>query len=244
MEMEQDDGKIKSFLRDYVPHPQTQTHVTLAWAQSVDGCISQSSGAQLAISCAETKHLTHYIRSMHQAIVIGVGTAIADDPKLNCRIPGAQQPRPIVVDPHSRWVFSSKSRMAVEVDSDRALAPWLLVQKKTVLNAVTQATVDRLHGKVIPIDALVPWSWKLLIEVIKSHNVHRIMIEGGAMVINDALKERVADALIVTIAPLFVGSSGVLVSPTINALEWVTNPSWQQFGQDAVFAGQPKMLTG
>lgn len=66
------------------PYP----HVTLTYAQSLDGAIAAAPGTQTALSGAESKAMTHYLRSQHDGILVGVGTVLADNPSLNCRLEG------------------------------------------------------------------------------------------------------------------------------------------------------------
>ena len=63
-------------------------HVTLTYATSMDSSLTLAPGMQTILSGPESKAMTHYLRSKHDAIVIGVGTATADDPGLNCRLEG------------------------------------------------------------------------------------------------------------------------------------------------------------
>ncbi|KAL7627540.1 2,5-diamino-6-(ribosylamino)-4(3H)-pyrimidinone 5'-phosphate reductase [Parahypoxylon ruwenzoriense] len=65
--------------------------VTLTYATSLDSALSLGPGIRTALSGPESKAMTHYLRSRHDAICVGVGTAIADDPGLNCRIAAADQ---------------------------------------------------------------------------------------------------------------------------------------------------------
>ncbi|KAI1244429.1 hypothetical protein MGN70_014301 [Eutypa lata] len=60
--------------------------VTLTFATSLDSALSLGPGIRTALSGPQSKAMTHYLRSRHDAICVGVGTAIADDPGLNCRI--------------------------------------------------------------------------------------------------------------------------------------------------------------
>lgn len=68
--------------------PQTRPHVTLTYATSLDSHLALEPGLQTALSGPLSKSLTHYLRSRHDGILIGVGTATADDPGLNCRLEG------------------------------------------------------------------------------------------------------------------------------------------------------------
>ncbi|KAI5868525.1 putative riboflavin biosynthesis protein Rib7 [Durotheca rogersii] len=66
--------------------------VTLTFATSLDSALSLGPGIRTALSGPQSKAMTHYIRSRHDAICVGVGTAIADDPGLNCRIATTAHP--------------------------------------------------------------------------------------------------------------------------------------------------------
>lgn len=59
--------------------------VTLTYATSLDSRISAAPGAHSVISHPETQTMTHYLRYHHDAVLVGVGTVLADDPSLNCR---------------------------------------------------------------------------------------------------------------------------------------------------------------
>ncbi|RYO92192.1 hypothetical protein DL762_001758 [Monosporascus cannonballus] len=144
-------------------HADTLPFVTLTFATSLDSALSLGPGTRTAISGPQSKAMTHYLRSRHDAICVGVGTAIADDPGLNCRllaagitgsaaaaIPGgscgrddssgipttACQPRPIVIDPQLRWNFASQSKVMQLARAGEGLAPY-------ILTAVTEPPVDK-----------------------------------------------------------------------------------------------------
>lgn len=64
------------------PHT-NRPHVTLTYAQSLDAKIAGANGNQLILSGKESLVMTHWLRTMHDAILVGVGTALNDDPQLN-----------------------------------------------------------------------------------------------------------------------------------------------------------------
>lgn len=93
----------RGFLQPYLPPPlpspdsyepvsvttaSPYPHVTLTYAQSLDGAIAAAPGVQTALSGPESKAMTHYLRSQHDGILVGIGTAMADNPSLNCRLDG------------------------------------------------------------------------------------------------------------------------------------------------------------
>ena len=76
------------FLTQVLPLPLesttgTRPHVTLTYAQSLDACIAGVNGTQLILSGKESMQMTHWMRTMHDAILIGIGTLLNDDPQLN-----------------------------------------------------------------------------------------------------------------------------------------------------------------
>ena len=85
-----------------------RSFVTLSFAQSLDGSITVKRGQFTAISGSESMHLTHQLRAAHQAILIGIGTALSDDPQLSVRLVDGQQPQPVVVDSQLRLPLTAK----------------------------------------------------------------------------------------------------------------------------------------
>ncbi|KAI0914931.1 dihydrofolate reductase-like domain-containing protein [Ustulina deusta] len=148
------------------PHPKTADtslpacsslpFVTLTFATSLDSALALGPGIRTALSGPQSKAMTHYLRSRHDAICVGVGTAIADDPGLNSRLDAAaaqfpddggdsrrdvvgegqdegtrttiatHQPRPIIVDPRLRWDFTARSKVMRLAREGKGLAPYIV----------------------------------------------------------------------------------------------------------------------
>ncbi|EMT60688.1 5-amino-6-(5-phosphoribosylamino)uracil reductase [Fusarium odoratissimum] len=108
--------------------------VTLTFATSLDSSLSLAPGVRTRLSGPDSKAMTHYLRSRHDAILIGVSTLLADSPALNCRITGAtSQPRPIVIDPHLRWAPSSSDKVLEVSRLGNGLAPFVLTGLSSVM---------------------------------------------------------------------------------------------------------------
>lgn len=224
---------LKAFLTPYLPHHsqianQQRPHVTLTWATSLDSRIALMPGVQTAISGPETKGMTHYLRSHHDAILIGVKTAISDDPGLNCRLAGAggfggphrvMQPRPIIIDPHARLHIHSNMRLLKAVSEGKAIGPWIVVGPNTNLHPVAVTTLKAHGGEFLQINEIHPdhgLDWNALFSIFYREGIKSIMIEGGGKVLSELLHPRYTnsiDSVIITIAPTFFGRSGVEVSP-------------------------------
>ncbi|KAF7845840.1 hypothetical protein BT93_L0389 [Corymbia citriodora subsp. variegata] len=226
--------------------PDDRPFVTLTYACSLDSMIALAPGARTTLSGPETKAMTHYLRLHHDAILIGAGTAAVDDPGLNCRYPGAtlqDQPQPVIVDPNGRWDAKDKkaSRLAAEGSGK---APWVVARN----GASSQEALRQSGGDYLLVagDASTSsMAWLEILQSLKRKGIRSVMIEGGAKVITALLAQpELVDAVIITIAPTFLGQGGVSVSPmpgTANGQRtnaaWLRQASWRQFGADAVLCG-------
>ncbi|KAI9833690.1 MAG: 2,5-diamino-6-(ribosylamino)-4(3H)-pyrimidinone 5'-phosphate reductase [Phylliscum demangeonii] len=209
------------------PDPGALPHVTLAYASSLDGCIALTPGAPTAISGPLTKAMTHYLRSAHSAVLVGVGTAIADDPVLNTRLKDAgAQPRPVVVDPHGRWAVNASSRMVRTAHAGQGQGVWVLHSSAAGPYPDAQrAVVEGCGGKVIDVAAAMrpgdeagrlSMDWRDVLVALKKEGIVSVMVEGGATVINALLSpecQPLVTSVVLTIAPIFLGRGGVNVCP-------------------------------
>ena len=93
--------------------------VTLSYAQSLDGSIAAKRGEALGLSGPESLRLTHRLRSMHDAILVGIGTVLSDNPRLTVRLVNGQNPRPIVVDSQLRIPLNCK------LFHENSVTPWV-----------------------------------------------------------------------------------------------------------------------
>ncbi|HEX9595492.1 MAG TPA: RibD family protein, partial [Anaerolineales bacterium] len=76
--------------------------VTLSYAQSLDGSIALHRGEPLTLSGPESMAMTHRLRAAHDAILVGIGTVISDDPQLNVRLVEGRNPQVVVLDSRLR----------------------------------------------------------------------------------------------------------------------------------------------
>ncbi|HRE30133.1 MAG TPA: dihydrofolate reductase family protein, partial [Anaerolineales bacterium] len=74
----------------------------VSYAQSLDGCLAAAVGAPLALSGPEALRFTHQLRATHAAILVGIGTVLADDPQLTVRLVDGVHPQPVVLDSQLR----------------------------------------------------------------------------------------------------------------------------------------------
>jgi GTP cyclohydrolase II len=207
--------------------------VTLSWAQSLDGSLALTAGQGLALSGADALTLTHALRASHDAILVGIGTLLADDPRLSVRHWSGRSPAPVVLD----------SRLRTPPEA-RLFAPG--PARRPVRIACTLAADEgrraALTARGAEILALPAWEngWVdlgALMDALGAAGVERIMVEGGAKVLTSFLRAELGDYAIVTLAPRLLGGLAA-----VGALEGARRPrlasvTSHRLGDDVVLAG-------
>jgi 3,4-dihydroxy 2-butanone 4-phosphate synthase/GTP cyclohydrolase II len=165
--------------------------VTLCYAQGWDGSIATRPDVALTLSGAESLRLTHQLRSLHDGILVGIDTVLADDPQLTVRHwPGAS-PQPIVLDSHARLPAHSRLRK-----TERPC--W-------ALTIATENNCDGAEFLRVSADEEGRVDLHAALELLHRRGIGRLMVEGGGDVITAFLRTGLADALILTVAPMLVG---------------------------------------
>jgi len=184
--------------------------VTLSYAQSLDGCVAAHPGKPLTISAPQSLTMTHALRAAHRGILVGIGTALADDPSLTVRLVQGENPQPIAVDSHLRLPTSAKllqtPRPAWIATTDAA------PQDRQLALEAAGARIVRLPTAA---DGRVDLT--ALILRLGEMGIASLMVEGGPSILTSFLAARLADYAVVTIAPIFVGGihavNGLLHAP-------------------------------
>lgn len=166
--------------------------VTLCFAQSLDGSLTTRAGETLRLSSAESTRLTHQMRSLHDGILVGIGTVLADDPQLTVRQWQGNNPQAIVLDSQLRMPASAK------LCQPRDKRCWVLTAQQTAspLDCELLQVSCNDAGHVDIAAAL---------QLLHSKGIRNLMVEGGASVITAFLQARVVDAIVLTIAPQLIG---------------------------------------
>ncbi|KAJ5509144.1 hypothetical protein N7527_011287 [Penicillium freii] len=252
------------FLHPYLPNHSERRelpHVTLSYASSMDSKISLQPGMQTVLSGPEAKLMTHYLRSRHDAILVGVGTVLADNPGLNCRLEGAGgfgglgrmwQPRPVIIDPMGRWPVHPECRMLRTAVEGKGKAPWVVLSPGAQINPQTLVMLKGYGGDFLRIVEYNPdWRlrWEAIFRALASEGIKSVMIEGGGTVLSELLNPEYTsfiDSIIVTVAPTYLGRGGVNVSPDSkqdpegipNAALNPRDVKWMPLGQNVIMCGK------
>jgi riboflavin-specific deaminase-like protein len=162
--------------------------------QSLDGRIATASGHSHYINGAAGLAHLHRLRALVDAVVVGVGTALADDPQLTVRRVSGPSPARVVLDPAGRLPASARMFAA---DGNRCLRIAAAGAGGTPSLGVETVTLPTTGGRIAPADIL---------QALAAHGFRRVLIEGGAETVSRFLLARCLDRLHVVVAPIILGS--------------------------------------
>lgn len=179
-------------------------YVVLKFAMTLDGKIATRTGASKWITGEAARNHVHQLRSRYAGILAGIGTVLADDPMMNCRIDGAHQPLRIILDSHLRIPMGSRLvRSAKEY-------PLLIV--------CNESTRDREEGtnRIQKMEEAGAKVWTLpeknghpdlnvLMQRLGEEKIDSVLIEGGGTVNEAALKAHIVHHVYAYIAPKIFG---------------------------------------
>jgi 5-amino-6-(5-phosphoribosylamino)uracil reductase/diaminohydroxyphosphoribosylaminopyrimidine deaminase/5-amino-6-(5-phosphoribosylamino)uracil reductase len=174
--------------------------ITISYAQTLDGRIATQTGDSQWIGGPESLRLAHELRASHDAVLVGVGTVVKDNPRLTTRLVEGRSPVRVVLD----------SRLRIPLDahvlSDRT-APTVVV----VTQSARRAAMERIRERGAEVliaggDAQGRVNLPDAVRLLAARGIGSLLIEGGAGIITSVLNERLCDRLVVCIAPKIVGS--------------------------------------
>ncbi len=213
-------------------HQNGRPHVTLAYAQSLDGSIAQRPGRPLSLSCPSSLALTHELRAAHDGILIGIGTAVADNPQLTVRLVPGENPRPVVVD----------SRLRLPLDS-RLLARGRGAEIATTDGADTGAeeALAAVGARVTRLPALAN-GWvdlrALANHLAEARGTSSLLVEGGSRILTSFINARLADYVVITVSPRYVGGVSALARQDLPDFPRLGEWQSERVGDDLVLAGE------
>lgn len=221
--------------------PMTHGHpvITISYAQSLDGSIASLSGRPLALSSSQSIWLTHSLRALHDGILVGIGTVLADNPRLTVRHVSGRNPQPIILDSRLRFpLYSWMLRQEVK--------PWIFTTPQA--DKHREAELEKAGGRVIRVsaDGTGQVDLRALLARLKSLGIASLLVEGGAQVITSFLSAHLVDQVVITIAPLLIG--GLRILDHIGRLNHggiprLLNICYERFGEDVILRGDLEWRT-
>jgi len=205
--------------------------VTLSYAQSLDGSITARRGIPMHLSGPASMEMTHQLRAAHDGILVGIGTLLADDPRLSVRLAKGRDPQPVVLDSRLRFPLDASLLQGSRLPWIASL-PGADPQKRVELEkrgATILSLAEDDDGRVSLPD---------LLRCLAEKGLNSLMVEGGASVISSFFAQGLADRLVLTIAPVIIGGlravepeSGLISRPRLE------NPGYERLGDDLIVWG-------
>jgi diaminohydroxyphosphoribosylaminopyrimidine deaminase/5-amino-6-(5-phosphoribosylamino)uracil reductase len=183
-------------------------HVTLKLATSLDGRIATAAGESRWITGEAAREQAHRLRAEHDAVLVGVETALADDPELTVRLPGynGRQPARVVLD--SRQRLSPDCRLVATAREIPTYVVATTPPEPSLIEAGVRVLTVRAVGEDRP-------ELKTVVQALEAEGFSRIFVEGGGQVAGSFLRCGLVDALEWFRAPILIGGEG---RPGVGAL--------------------------
>ena len=209
-------------------------YVSLKLALSLDGRIATRTGASKWVTGPEARARVHELRAQHDAVVVGIGTVLADDPRLTVRDAPGQSPLRVVFDTKLRLPLARRL-----VQTAREMPTWVVCTADAPSSrrgAARRARRGGAPGALVSRRADRPIA---ALRLLASRGIVAAMVEGGAELAGSLLAGAVVDELHAFIAPILLGPRG-----RPGAVDWagpatpaeaprIVDPQWEVCGVDA-----------
>jgi 3,4-dihydroxy 2-butanone 4-phosphate synthase/GTP cyclohydrolase II len=175
--------------------------------------------------------LTHQLRAAHDAILVGIGTVLADDPQLTVRLVEGNSPIPVILDsrleisPTARLFQNPKKPILICFDSETA---------SNKAQELTHAGASLLSVKA---DDEGHLSLLHLLKELSQRGIKSVMVEGGAKVIGAFIRQNLVDRVMLTITPVYVGGLKALEHPLSDSPE-LSETKVFSAGKDIILLGE------
>lgn len=174
--------------------------VTVKFASTLDGRIATTSGSSKWISSEASLKLAHQLRAVNDAVMVGIGTVLADDPELTVRLVKGRNPARIVVDSTLRIPLDS--RLVKTSDSAKTIVATTHRASPQKAEALRRSGVEVL---TVPRDADGEVHLGRLLGILGERGFTSVLVEGGAGIITAMLGRGLADRLVAIVAPKILG---------------------------------------
>ena len=213
-------------------------YVAMKYAMTLDGKIASFSGDSKWVTGEKAREHTHFLRKKYRGILVGIGTVLADDPMLNCRIENGVDPVRIVCDSHLQIPLECQLvKTAKDIETIVCYAEENEEKQKALMEAGVQLIKAEKDGQVD--------LEKLMMEL-GSMEIDSVLVEGGGAIHGSFLTSGLVQKVYCYIAPKMIGGKDAL-SPVLgkgiekmsDAVE-ITDVTVQNFGSDICVSGHVK----
>ncbi|GBE40448.1 riboflavin biosynthesis protein RibD [bacterium BMS3Bbin09] len=179
--------------------------VVLKIAQSLDGKIATAKGESKWITGKTARKHVHQLRNDLDAVLVGIGTVMKDDPSLDCRLRGGRDPYRIIVDSGLR--IPLKSKVLGYSDNKTIIATTNKASKRKI------SQINTLGAKVLVIKSKSGMvNLKALMKELGKLDITGVMIEGGSSIASSAISSEIVDRVMFFVAPKIIGGTDSISS--------------------------------
>lgn len=208
--------------------------ITIKIAQTLDGRIATRTGQSQWITCEPARALAHELRATHDAVLVGIGTVLHDNPRLTVRLVDGPDPLRVVADttlkiPLDMYLLTDHPERTIVVAAEDAPAE----RVEAIRGLGARVLFGRRDGSRLDLVDLLARLHQL--------GIRSLMVEGGAGITTSLLRDRLVDRLVVCIAPKVLGAGldavGDLGILDLGQALTFSETTIRQLGPDIVFDG-------
>lgn len=218
---------------------QGTSFLTLKSALSLDGRIATKTGISKWITSKDSRAYSHKLRAHHDAVLVGINTVIADDPRLTVRSASGRNPVRVVVDSKLRLPLDRKL-----VQTAKEIPTCVLTTEDADLEHERALEDAGLNIIKLPSTAEGRCDMKAALRELAKREVVSVLCEGGAELAGTLLAGHLVDRMHAFVAPLLLGPRGRACAvdwagpETLELAPRIENPKWELHGDDAHVSGR------
>lgn len=214
--------------------------VTVKIATTLDGRVAAADGSSRWVTGVTARRDAHRLRGWADAIVVGVGTVLADDPRLTCRLRGFDGPQPL------RVVLDSSGRTPPSANVLDGAAPTLIATTPKP----PEETLDALRARGAEVVRFLSRDGRVdvaaALDELGRRSVLDVLVEGGPTIVGELVERNLVDRYVFYVAPKLLGQVGLsavagLVAPNIADARELTITSVRRLGADIRVEARPRI---
>lgn len=201
--------------------------VTWKAATTLDGRIATHGGESRWITGEVARDMAHFLRARHDAVMVGIGTVLADDPALACRLPGLRSRSPVRVVIDGRLRLPLTSQLVVTA---REIPTWLVALpggEPRRRRAYTDCGIEVIEAKG---DEDGHLDVRIALSQLGKHGLTRVLVEGGSQLVAALLRYDLVDRIAWFRAPCIIGGDGVPAAAPFGIDDLTQTPTFTRTG--------------
>lgn len=177
-------------------------YITIKFAQTLDGKIAAQQGSASRISGPLALRFAHRLRSRHDAVLVGIGTVLADNPQLTTRLVTGKNPVRVVLDSHLRIIPVPGTRILRNAKKDGVIIFATQKATKSKIKALKSRGVEVI---IVPGCKRGNIDLTQILRILYKKGVKKLLVEGGSEIITSFIKKQLADKIVIITAPVIFG---------------------------------------